>query len=166
MIRRIPLITTAIIASVVISACSDTTSPGQPIPATLSSRPSEPSAERSRRSGTFHVEKDCSQYTRLAGGFCTITSSTLEAIKPGTRVVYASAAVPPLLDTDVLLDPPGPGDNTAFGHVVLNLATGQGVVTISGGTGKFRRFHASAAVSHLIGPNFAWDGTYRFDEGE
>jgi|KBSMisStaDraftv2_1062788.scaffolds.fasta_scaffold35190_2 hypothetical protein len=164
MIPRIPFITTAIIASAVITACSETTSPDQPIPATLSSRPSEPTAEHSRRGGTFHVEKECSQYTRLAGGFCTITSSTLEAIKPGTRVVYASAAVPPVLDTDILLDPPGPSENTAFGHVVLNLTTLQGVVTISGGTGKFTWLHASAVVSHLTGPNFAWDGTYSFSD--
>jgi hypothetical protein len=30
-----------------------------------------------------------------------------------------------VLNSDVVLDPSGPGDNVAFGHVVLDLATGQ-----------------------------------------
>jgi len=57
---------------------------------------------------------------------------------------------------------PGPGNNVAFGHVVLDLASGQGVVTISGGTGKFTWLQASVVVSRLIRPNWAWDGTYSF----
>jgi len=158
MIRRILLMATAIIASAVITACSDPAAPGHLAPASLSS-------EQSSRSGTLHVEKECSQYTGQAGSFCTITSSTLEAIKPGTRVIYASAAVPPVLDSDLLLDPPGDGNNIAFGHVVLDIPTGQGQVTISGGTGKFTRFQASVVVSHLVGRTFAWDGTYSFGYG-
>src|SRR5438132_4887213 len=118
----------------------------------------------SRRSGALHVTKECSQYTRLAGGFCTITSSNLKAIKVGTRVIYAVASGPTVLNSDVILDPPGPGNNIAFGHVVLDLASGQGVVTISGGTGKFTWFHASVVVSRLIRPNWAWDGTYSFSD--
>jgi len=121
----------------------------------------------SRRSGALHVTKECSQYTRLAGGFCTITSSNFKAIKVGTRVIYAVASGPTVLDRDVTLDPPGPGNSVAFGHVVLDLASGQGVVTISGGTGKFTWFHASVVVSRLIRPNWAWDGTYSFShEGD
>lgn len=115
------------------------------------------------RSGALHVTKECSQFTRLAGGFCTITSSSLEQIEVGTRVIYAIASGPTVLDSDVILDPPGPGNNLAFGHVVLDLVARQGVVTISGGTGKFRWLQASVVVSHLGGPNWAWDGTYTFD---
>jgi hypothetical protein len=43
---------------------------------------------------------------------------------------------------------------------VLNLLTATGVVTLSGGTGEFKYFHAQAAVSPLAPPSFAWDGTY------
>ena len=165
MIRYTLLMATAIVASAVIAACSDTTAPDQPMPATLSSRPSEPSAERSTKTGTFHVEKECSEYTHLAGSFCTITSSTLEAIRPGSRVIYLRApSANGTLESRVILDPPGDGNDAAFGHVVVNLATGQGVVTISGGTGRFTWLHASAVVSHLTGPNFAWDGTYSFSD--
>ncbi len=115
------------------------------------------------------MTKECSLYMGRAGDFCTITSSNLKAIKVGTRVVYATALVGTFLDTDVTLVPPR-GNSVAFGHVVLNLVTGKGLVTISGGTGKFKRFHATAVVTHLSGFNWAWDGTYSFsdkgDDGE
>ena len=126
-----------------------------------------PVSASSERSGELHVTKECSQYTRLAGGFCTITSSNLKDIEVGTRVIYAVASGATVLNSDVVLDPPGPGNNVAFGHVVLDLASGQGIVTISGGTGKFMWLHASVVVSRLIRPNWAWDGTYSFsNEGD
>jgi len=166
MIRRKLLMPSAIITLAVITACSDTTAPKKlvpgDLPAAAMNRQHGDQDRRESRSGALHVTKECSQYTRLAGGFCTITSSNLKAIKVGTRVVYAVASGPTVLDSDVVLDPPGPGKSTAFGHVVLDLATGQGVVTISGGTGKFRWFHANVAVSSLGRPNWAWDGTYSF----
>src|SRR6266704_1025700 len=46
----------------------------------------------SPRSGALQITKECSQYTRLPGSFCTITSSNLKQIPVGTRVIYASAA--------------------------------------------------------------------------
>jgi hypothetical protein len=116
------------------------------------------------RSGALHVTKECSEHHGLAGEFCTITSSNIPAIKPGSRVVYASAAgdpTPGQLNSDLIID--GPGNNTAYGHVVLDLSTGTGVVTLSGGTGKFSGFQASVDVSPLGWPDFAWDGTYSFD---
>jgi len=115
------------------------------------------------RSGALHVTKECSQYAGLAGQYCTITSSNIPAIKVGSKVVYASAAgdpTPGQLNSDLIID--GPGNNTAYGHVVLDLSTFTGVVTFSGGTGEFRWFHARAIVSPLGWPNFAWDGTYSF----
>jgi hypothetical protein len=108
------------------------------------------------------VTKECSEYTGLAGSFCTITSSSLKQIEVGSKVVYASAAGATSLDSDVILDPPGPGNNTAFGHCRLEFATGVGLCTFSGGTGKFTHFNARVVVSYLGGPNWAWDGTYSF----
>jgi hypothetical protein len=49
------------------------------------------SATPTARSGALHVTKECSQYNLNAGDFCTITSSNINAIKAGTRVVYTSA---------------------------------------------------------------------------
>jgi hypothetical protein len=108
------------------------------------------------------VTKECSQFTHLAGGFCTITSSNIKEIEVGSKVIYASAAGATSLDSDLALDLPGLGNNAASGHVVLNFLTLQGIVTFSGGTGKFTHFNAAVAVTHLTGPNWAWDGTYSF----
>jgi hypothetical protein len=119
----------------------------------------------SPRSGDLHVTKDCSSYAGKAGDFCTITSSNVDPIEVGSKVFYASAAnlATLTLDSDVVLNPPGPGNNLAFGHCQLNLATGVGLCTFSGGTGKFTHFKGSANVSYLGGPNYAWDGTYNFN---
>ena len=169
MTHRKLLLATAMVASVVITACSDMTAPknaarGSPAAAANSQQGNQDGSDA--RSGALHVTKECSQYTRLAGGFCTITSSNLKLIKVGTRVVYQLASGPTVLDTDVILDPPGPGKSVAFGHVVLDLVALRGAVTISGGTGKFKRLHASAVVTHLTGRNWAWDGTYSFSDDD
>ncbi len=117
--------------------------------------------ENARRSGTFHVTKECSEYTGLAGSFCTITSSNLKQIGIGSRVVYATAAGATSANTDITLYAQGRG-NSAFGHVVLDFVTGTGTVTFWGGTGKLSGFEAHANISYLGGPNWVWDGTYRF----
>jgi len=120
----------------------------------------------SPRSGDLRVTKSCvGTYNLQAGDFCTITSSNVAAIEVGSKVIYASAANPATftLDTDVVLDAPGPGNNKAFGHCALNLVTGLGLCTFSGGTGKFTSFSGSARVSPPTdGVNWHWDGTYSF----
>jgi hypothetical protein len=118
------------------------------------------------RSGSLHATKECSKYTGQAGSFCTITSSSLKQIAVGSRVVYAKAAGATSLDSDLILYASGRGNNAAFGHVVLDFVTGRGVVTLSGGTGKFRGFHARVDVTPLVRPNWAWDGEYSFGGGE
>ena len=126
----------------------------------LSLSPGAASAS-SPRSGELHVTKECSEYTGAAGDFCTITSSNLKAIAVGSKIVYASALVGPLLNSNVVLEV-RPG-NTAFGHCTIDLsATPNGVCTFSGGTGQFIHFQASVVVSHLGTVNYAWDGTYSF----
>ena len=118
----------------------------------------------SPRTGDLHVTKNCKDYHGAAGEFCTITSSNLNAIKAGSRVVYASAAgdpTPGMLDSDLVVY--GPGNNAAFGHVVLNLTTHTGVVTFSGGTGEFSHFRAGPiAVACPALPDCSWDGPYSF----
>jgi hypothetical protein len=153
MIHFKPFIPTAILIFAGITACSDTTAPMQ----------SALGATESARSGSFRVEKNCSDYHGLAGETCTVTSSTLKEIERGSTITYASGAdMNGLVNTDVILDPPGPGNNIAFGHCEISLVTGTGVCSFSGGTGKFTWFHATADVSPLGDLNFAWDGTYRF----
>jgi len=127
--------------------------------------PSAANSGSSPRLGALHVTKECSQYNLGAGSFCTITSSNLTAIKPGSKVVYATAAgdpTPGMLDSDLVID--GPGSNTAMGHVVLDVRTLTGVVTFSGGTGVFTHFHAGPlAVACPAFPDCSWDGPFGFD---
>ena len=115
-------------------------------------------------SGALRVTKECSAYTGQAGSFCTITSSSLPEIPVGSKVVYASAAGATALDTDVVLTPAGQTRNAAIGHCALNFATGAGLCTFSGGRGRFAPFQARVNVSHMSGPDWAWDGTYSFGQ--
>jgi len=128
---------------------------------TLSLSPSASVSAASPLSG-LHVTKECAAYTGAAGDFCTITSSDLAAIAVGSTVTYARAPDwdAHQLNSNIVLDD-GAG-NTAVGHCRLNLTTGLGQCTFSGGTGELTGFHARVAVSNLGGPNFAWDGTYSF----
>jgi len=165
MMSRAALPLMALLAAVGCSG-SDATDPMSPNTHSAIQQPVGPAfSESFPRSGELHVTKNCGEYTRLAGGFCTITSSNIEQIEVGSKVVYTVASGPAILDSDVTLDPPGPGNNAAFGHVVLALAAGQGTVTFSGGTGKFTHFSGSVVVTRVGAPalkNWAWDGTYSF----
>jgi hypothetical protein len=119
----------------------------------------------SPRSGDLHVTKECSEDTGLAGSFCTITSSNIKAIEVGTRVIYLQASGATSLDSDIVLDTPGPGNNKAFGHCRVDFATALGVCTFSGGTGKFTSFSGTARVSPFSAEDFVnwhWEGTYSF----
>lgn len=121
-------------------------------------------AASSPRTGDLYVTKECSQNAGLAGQFCTITSSNVDAIEVGSRVIYLTARGSAGLDSDVILEPPGPGNNRAFGHCTLIAPVR--LCTFSGGTGKFTHFQARAVVSLPLGgpggPNFSWTGTYSF----
>ena len=122
-------------------------------------------SEKNKRNRQLHVTKDCLAYTGLAGSFCLITSSNLPEIKVGSKVLYDQAAGTPagMLDSNVVLDA-GNGDR-AVGRCTLDLVTGLGLCTFSGGTGKFTSFSATA---HVLPPtmedpvNWHWDGTYSF----
>jgi hypothetical protein len=113
------------------------------------------------RSGALQVTKECSEYKGRAGDFCTITSSNLEEIAAGVKVIYAEAAGEATLDTDVVLDA-GSG-NTAKGHVVLDLASNTGTARFSGGTGNFAGFEAQADVTADSDGLWHWSGTYSID---
>ena len=114
-------------------------------------------------SGDLHVTKECTEYTGLPGGFCTITSSNVDVIKVGSKVYYDQAiGTPPgLLDSNVILDA-GNG-NRAVGRCTVEVATFVGLCTFSDGTGQFTGFHARIDVSNATdGVNYHWDGKYIF----
>ncbi|HEV7366102.1 MAG TPA: hypothetical protein VGN76_09690 [Gemmatimonadales bacterium] len=163
MIHHKLFIATAIVVSGVILACSDTAAPNQL--ATNGSR-----SEASRKRGALHLTKECSEYTALAGGFCTITKSNLKEITVGTREFALKDAdlVAGTLNSDGLL-------YVRDGELALNhcdifgfFAT-KGVIgscTFSGGIGHLSGFRAQVVVSvNKDDPNKAdFDGTYSFSD--
>jgi hypothetical protein len=108
------------------------------------------------------VDKECSGYSGLPGSFCTFTSSNVDWAPAGTNIFYLQPATN---SSDVILDPPGPGNNKAFGHCYLPDGL-NGNCTFTGGTGQFTHFHATLTVTFLgfVGgvPNFHWEGPYSF----
>jgi hypothetical protein len=130
------------------------------VTAAVGAASSAANSNSSANRGALHVMKECSEYTFEAFSFCTITSSNVPALPAGSKVVYLQAPSASSLDSDFVIVV-GPG-KLALGHVTLDRGTGTGEVTISGGIGPFKSFHAKVDVSPLGGPDFAWDGRYRF----
>jgi hypothetical protein len=161
MIRRKLLMATAIVAAAVITACSDTAAPNQ------RAADGSPSAS-SRKSGALHLTKECSEYTALAGSFCTITKSNLKEITVGTREFALKDAdlVAGTLNSDGLLYVRD--GEIALNHCdISNIFATKGVIgscTFSGGIGHLSGFHAKVVVSvNKDDPNKAdFDGTYSF----
>jgi hypothetical protein len=165
MIARNMLTATGLVLSVAVTACER--APSSPLAGELA--PTAPAASKTQngRGGELHITKDCSQYTGKIGDFCTIIASNVKAIQPGTRVYYLS----PLnftdpsglitLDSDVRLIARG---GVAVGHCILtDAARTIGSCQFSGGTGRFERFSAKAAVTGDANPVLAhWDGWYQF----
>jgi hypothetical protein len=114
------------------------------------------------RNGRVHITKDCTPYNGLAGGHCTIASSNLLEIPPGSNVYYDQVIGVPagLLDSNVVLDA-GNG-NRALGRCTLDGSTGLGLCTFSDGTGQLAGFTARINVSFLGGKLWAWEGTYSY----
>jgi hypothetical protein len=111
-----------------------------------------------QRTGTLHVEKECSEYTGEAGSFCTIASSNFDAIPAGSKVVYSEAATAEGgLDSDIVVKTPG-GD-TVHGHVVLDGATQTGTVNSKVVPGSSRNSRRSSSLSRSTNPATA--GTVR-----
>ena len=118
----------------------------------------------SPRSGDLVVAKECSGFAKDPP-YCTITSSNLAAIPQDSRIVYLDpAGLGTATGGAVVLDPPKPGNNKAFGTCFLG---GNPMhCEFSGGTGMFTWFHASVVVT-VTDPGttkelWHWTGTYSF----
>jgi hypothetical protein len=120
-----------------------------------------PLASATPRSGILKVDKNCSGYTGGPGSFCTFFASNVDWAPAGTNIFYLQPATN---SNDVILDPPGPGNNKAFGHCYLPDGL-NGACMFNGGTGKFTHFHATITVTYTGGPDgldWHWEGTYSF----
>jgi hypothetical protein len=151
---------TAAIAAVVTTACSDMTAPNQ-------------AAVSFAQSGTFRVAKNCSSYQGQPGQSCTITSSTLNLLRPGSTITYTSGVGENgVVITEIVVDATDHGNNVALGHCTVDLrfgtaGYGTGICELTGGTGKFKGIHAHADVSPLLpfeDLNFQWVGSYSFSK--
>jgi hypothetical protein len=118
------------------------------------------------RSGDLVVTKECSGFVPTNNPpYCTITSSNLAAIPEGSRILYLNPnGLATATGSAVILDPPGPGNNKAFGTCFLG--SNPMHCEFSGGTGMFTWFHASVVVT-VTDPGtttelWHWAGTYSF----
>ena len=100
------------------------------------------------RNGQRHVTKHCPSYTGAAGDYCTIKTSNLAEIQPGSNVYYDEAAGIPagFLDSNIVLNV-GTGD-WAVGRCKLD-STNSGLCTFSDGRGPLAGFTARVKVSPL-----------------
>jgi hypothetical protein len=121
--------------------------------------------QASRETKAFHVTKDCSGFTGLVGAYCTIRSSTVKALKVGSKIFYVQVAGKTALDSDTVIYVKQ--GTVATGHCFLRHATGAGLCTISDGTGKLAGFNARMRVKAdpSIPGLYHWDGTYSFSRG-
>ena len=133
-----------------------------------------PVSESSERSGELHIIKNCASYNGQAGDHCTITSSNIPKIPPGTTVFYDQAIGIPNPDAP---NPPGMLDSNvvlfvrkgdwAVGHCTLDAPElSIGLCTFSDGYGQLSGFCARALVTPASGADFHWDGPYSFGESE
>jgi hypothetical protein len=114
----------------------------------------------SPRSGDLVVAKECSGFVNDPP-YCTLTSSNLAAIPAGSRIIYLNPfGLGTATGSAVVLDPPGPGNNKAFGTCFLGSTPWH--CEFSGGTGKFTWFHASVVVTVDNQGLWHWAGTYSF----
>jgi hypothetical protein len=118
------------------------------------------------RSGDLVVTKECSGFVPTnVPPYCTIISASLPAIPEGSKILYLDpAGLGTSTGGAVVLDPPGPGNNKAFGTCFLG---GNPMhCEFSGGTGMFTWFHAGVVVT-VTDPGttnelWHWAGTYSF----
>jgi hypothetical protein len=113
----------------------------------------------------FHATKDCSGFTGLVGGYCTIRSSNVKALKAGSKIFYVQAAGKTAMDSDIVIYVKQ--GSVATGHCLLRFATGVGLCTISDGTGTLDgfRFRVRVSASSSIPKLWHLDGTYSFNRG-
>lgn len=118
-----------------------------------------------RKTKAFHATKDCSGSSGVPGSYCTVRTSNVKALKPGSKIFYLEQSSKTTLDSDIAIFVQR--GTVANGHCLLHLATGIGRCTISNGTGALAGFHLRVRVTAdtSIPGLYHWDGTYSFGKG-
>jgi hypothetical protein len=145
---------TALIATLITTACSDMSGPDQP--------GADRSSSKSFQGRSLQLTKECSEYLGLAGDHCTIIKSNVRQIPAGSTVTYLADAdlVNLSFDGDVVLRA-NPSD-AAFGHcIITDLLTATGTCEFTSGIGQLSGFRARVVVSADRDPLLTdWKGTY------
>ncbi|HEY5137257.1 MAG TPA: hypothetical protein VIJ41_15810 [Candidatus Nanopelagicales bacterium] len=127
------------------------------------------SASATPHQRTFSIVKDCQNFTGqpYPDSSCEITSSTLSLLPVGSTILYVqpSALATPAGSDIVIVTPGRHHRDKVFGNCSLDPNTFNGACTLDGGTGDFKRFHASVVVTNLDNRYFSWTGSYSFDSG-
>jgi hypothetical protein len=128
------------------------------------SKGARPVLASSAQNGQLHITKLCPDYHGGPGDHCTIATSSLAALPPGTTVYYDQALGIPAgnLDSNVMLFVSS-GD-WAVGRCSVEAATGKGLCTVTDGVGPLAGFTArvNVVIDFATGITY-WDGTYSFD---
>jgi len=119
----------------------------------------------SPRGGDLVVAKECSGFVNNPP-YCEIRSSSLKQIAAGSRIFYLDpAGLFTAGGGAVVLDPPGPGINKAFGRCFLADPAAMHC-DFSGGTGEFTWFDAHVVVTVTDQGKstelWHWTGEYSF----
>jgi hypothetical protein len=115
-----------------------------------------------------HLTKDCATFSGVAPTYCTIKTSNIGPIAPGTKVWYLGPVVANtyFLSSDVTLEA-GAG-NTAIGYCIFKTQASSvipvGLCTFWKGTGALTGFTAVLDVTIDETGSWHWDGTYYFDQ--
>jgi hypothetical protein len=116
------------------------------------------------QNGQIHVTKLCPDYHYAAGDHCTIATSNVSELPPGTTVYYDQAFGIPAgnLDSNIMLFVSS-GD-WAVGRCSVEAATGKGLCTVTDGVGPLAGFTArvDVVIDFATGITY-WDGTYSFN---
>jgi hypothetical protein len=118
----------------------------------------------------LHIVKDCATFNPIPGSaYCTIITSDVAELPPGTRVYYdqitagPTAGVAGFLDSNVFIYINE--NHWAVGRCTVPNDSLPGLCTISDGVGPLAAFSARINVTYKPGGDgalYAWDGTYRF----
>jgi hypothetical protein len=119
----------------------------------------------------LHVVKDCSEFAGLIPSFCTVRSSSLDALGADTVVWYNGPVVAStyFMSSHVLLD--AHDGSTASGYCMFDYSKSTafstesiGMCSFWGGTGTLAGFNAMVGVTVDASGLWMWDGTYAFSE--
>jgi hypothetical protein len=133
-----------------------------------------PAAAADRENGQLHIVKDCGAFTGVPGSsYCTVITSNLAELPPGTRIYYdqitagPSAGASGYLDSNVFLFVID--GQWAVGRCTVvnkdNPPVPSGICTLSDGFGPLAGITARVTVTKISGRDgalYAWDGTYSF----